>query len=347
MLLFFPAVWGLLAVIVLYVQFPIPRDAVPWTLLMFVNSVHTSLPIAYSLFFMTYVSREKRKRSYIGLAIIFLLAVITLQASRSYLPLITVIAPTVFVVLSTYHFYRQDLGVCSMYRGLDRSTVDWEKRFERWLICFLAFVGPTLYWLGTGTRYYSVVHAADGPLPFATDSLAALKTLGTVAFLGYLGYQLFWKRNFNMRFVYMGGVFVAFLSMLQPGFFFLPLLVQYFTRIVAHDWIEIAFQGKLLGEELKERKPGVKLRLALYALVVCGITYFFTFSKQSYAFMTEVQEHGFVDGKLFVAAMQSPMFHVWATFYLFASAYHYYIGRYVYDFSSPEFRAKLGFGVKR
>lgn len=344
--LFFPAFWAFVALAIIYFQPTAPAEIVPWHLLNFLNSLHTSLPIAYAAFFMTYISRDRRRQSMIGVAVLFVMSIVILQVAKTHVQLMTVIAPTAFILASTYHFYRQDLGVCSMYRSLDRTVLEWEKKFERWLVLFLAFLGPTIYWLGTGSRYYSVIQLANGPVPIATHSLEILKYFGAFVFLGYLSYQLIWKRNFSLRFIYMTGVFIAFLSMLQPGLFFFPLLVQYFARLTAHDWIEIAFQGKLIGSEMKVRKKGTFVRLALYAITVSAMTYFFAFSKTTYAFMTEIQDHGFLDGKSFLSGMEDPMFQIWATLYVFASACHYYIGRYVYDFSVPEFRTKIGFGVK-
>jgi hypothetical protein len=144
----------------------------------------------------------------------------------------------------------------------------------------------------------------------------------------------------------MGGVFIAFMSMLQPGLFFLPVIIQYVARILTHNWVEIGFQAKLIREEAKTKTSTSIKKIAYYVVVTGAITWFFTFSKETYRFMTEVQEHGFLDGIKFQFYRDDLQFQIWVALYFFMSALHYYIGRYVYDFSSAEFRSKLVFGAR-
>jgi hypothetical protein len=346
LILFFPAVWGLILLTAFYLHPQFSVSLIPWQILILINSLHTGMPIAYAFFFMNYLGPEKKKRLWIGSGILLAASVAALPLSHLSMSVMTLIVPTLFVVVSTYHFYRQDLGVISMYRGLDRGVKLWEKKYERVLVMFLAFLGPTLYWLGTGTRYYSVIRLSDGPIPLVTSSLEPLRLLGLAAFVAYLGYQLGYRRNFNPRFLYMTGVFIAFMSMLQPGLFFLPVIIQYVARILTHNWVEIGFQMKLIREESKSSVKANRMRIGYYFLVTAAITVFFTFSKVTYRFMTDIQEHGFLDGVRFQLHRDDLQFQIWVALYFFLSALHYYIGRYVYDFSSAEFRAKLVFAER-
>jgi hypothetical protein len=60
--------------------------------------------------------------------------------------------------------------------------------------------------------------------------------------------------------------------------------------------------------------------------------------------MTLIQQSGYVDQTKLAALLHDTGFEIWAISYFFLSACHYYIGRYVYDFSRPEIRRKLSFG---
>lgn len=346
MVLFFPAVWGLLLLAGFYLHSDFSNSRIPWQVLIFINSLHTGLPIAYAFFFMSYLKPERRRRLWIGSAVLFVVSLIVIPLSHLNMSVMTIAVPTAFVVVSTYHFYRQDLGVCSMYRSLQRDVRPFEIKFERAMLLFLSFLGPTIYWLGTGTRYYSVIRLSDGPISIVSSSLEPLRIFGIVIFLGYMLYQLAYRKNFNLRFLYMSGVFLAFLSMLQPGLFFLPIIIQYIARILTHNWVEIGFQAKLIHEQSRDRSVSNKFRIAMYFAVALLITIFFTFSKQTYAFMTEIQEHGFLDAIKFQFYRDDLGFQICASLYFFLSAMHYYIGRYVYDFSYAEVRSKLKFGAR-
>lgn len=342
--LFFPAIWGLLAIVIASSFFPTLTFAdYPWRLFTFINSIHTGMPIAYSLLLMDYIPVQRRRSYWIGLFCIFVGSFAVVQLAKFHLQAVLVGLPTVFIMVSTYHFYRQDLGVCSMYRGVNADRGKMELYCERFLVVLFALIGPTLYWLGTGTRYFSLIDHLGGPLPLS-GVLSVLRMVGFVSFFSYLAYQLCYRRAFSPRFLYLGGLFLSFMTMFQSFLFALPFMLQHLFRIHTHNWIEISFQAKLLREEWAtgERKRLLKVIgcLAITAL----LTYFFTFSKQTYAFMDSAQNDGVIVGEKLQNHLGDIGFELWAVTWIFASMFHYWVGRYVYDFSIPQVRKKLSFG---
>jgi hypothetical protein len=75
-------------------------------------------------------------------------------------------------------------------------------------------------------------------------------------------------------------------------FILYAIIIQYIARIFTHDWVEIGFQGKLLREEYRTGKPSAWIKIVLCLLLTGAITYFFTFSKQTYSFMTPDSKSG-------------------------------------------------------
>jgi hypothetical protein len=342
-ILFLPAVWGLTVLLAAALRPDFSQAMLPWRTLSFINSVHTGLPIAYAIFFMRDLKRAQSIRLFVGTAILFLTSIGFYQLGKVNLIFLTLILPTLFVLAATYHFYRQDLGVCSMYRSLDATKTAREVSFERNLIFFLAFVGPNLHWLETGSRYYAFLDWV-GSLQQVFWYLVPVKWIGLACGIFYLAYQVIYKRNFSPRFLYIGGIVVFYATMTAFEFILYATIIQYIARIFTHDWVEIGFQGKLLREEFRTGKPSAWIKIALCMLLTAAITYFFTYSKQTYSFMTLIQQSGYVDRTKLANLLHDTGFEIWAISYFFLSACHYYIGRYVYDFSRPEIRRKLSFG---
>ncbi len=291
---------------------------------------------------MNYLSKIQKRQFFIWTSFFLVASFAIIQLAKINFLFMTLVAPTFFVFISTYHFYRQDLGVCSMYRSLQKTVHPYEIYFERFLVFFMALFIPTFYWLTTGTRYYSLLNFVGGPLPLKSF-LEYFKVFGIFLYVAYIFYQIFYKRNFNMRFVYMAIIFTSFLSIMKPELFLFPFLIQYIARIFTHDWLEIGFQSRLLRAEYKSKKAN-SIKKVLMCLILTGIiTYFFAFSKQTYQFMTTIQQNGYLDGEKLKIYLGDPVFELWAAVYFFASAYHYFVGRYVYNFSIPEVRKKLSF----
>lgn len=343
-LLFFPALTALAALLIWSMWTPdILGKRFPYFLFTSINSLHTGMPIAYALFFTGSLSAARRPGMWRGFVLLFLASVGIVILAQHHLMLVAIGLPTIFILISTYHFYRQDLGVCSMYRSLDSRRTAAQVNYERYLVGLLALAGPILYWLGTGTRFYSLRDYLGGPLPLS-GVLVALRYLGIFSFAAYMAYHLLYRRHFNLRLIYVSGLFISFMAMLQPNLLFLPFVLQFVFRIHTHNWIEIAFQGKLLRSEARQGGREVFLKVAGYLLLVAGITYFFSFSKAAYGFMDRAQNDGDINPEALKYHMESIGFQIWATGWIFASFLHYYIGRYVYDFSEPSIRKKLSFG---
>jgi hypothetical protein len=341
-LLFFPAVWGSLIFIIIAQLYPHADQQFPWRLLTLINSIHTGLPIAYSLLFFDSLLPEKRRKLLLGSILLLLLCISSWYLTMITHHYMTIVVPTLFVLVATYHFYRQDLGVCSMYRSKDLNILQGEVRFERFLIFFGAFLIPTLYWLGSGTRYHSLLNSVGGKLQL-DEVLIFLRYAVILLFAGYIMYQLFYKKNFNPRFLYLFGICLFACTMLSPGLFISAYIIQYLSRIFTHDWVEIGFQTKLLKSESKVVANRYKVLGCL--LITAGIAYFFDHTKVTYRFLTAIQSHGGLDGNQFFNYFNDPHFQIWTTSYFFASAYHYYVGRYIYDFSHSKIREKLSFGA--
>ena len=194
-----PAVWGLLVLLVAALHPDFSQAALPWRTFSLINSVHTGLPIAYAIFFMRDLNREQNVRLFVGTAILFLASIGFYQLGKVDLIFLTLILPTLFVLAATYHFYRQDLGVCSMYRSLDATKTAREVDFERKLILFLAFIGPNLHWLETGSRYYAFIDWV-GNLQPVFWYLIPVKWIGLSSGIFYLAFQLIYKKTLALDF---------------------------------------------------------------------------------------------------------------------------------------------------
>ncbi len=343
LILFFPAIWGslILFMAILFHQFEPARF--PWKFMSVVNSLHTGLPIAYALFFSHHFPTENKKKMLGGFLFFLVIFALSWKISQWNLGFMTILLPTFFVLIATYHFYRQDLGICSMYRSRDMTCKSWEKDYERYLILFFAFIIPTVYWISWGRRYDALVRYWGGALHWDW-LLNLLSILATVLFGGYVGYQLLWKRNFNPRFLYMGGLYLFVLTMLKSSLFLFPFFIEIMARTFTHDWVEIGIQSKMASSELKSSRPFNRWRVLAWIGSAVLVAIFFNFSKVTYAFMTDIQSRGDLNGQQFLEHAGDSYFQIWATFYLALSALHYYIGRYVYDFSVPAVRKNLDFG---
>lgn len=341
LLTFFPAIWATLLFFSLAKFGGISLKSLPLQLLSLINSVHTGLPIAYSIFFYSEMTKESQKNLLRGIFAIAILTVSSWYLSKEFPSYMLFVVPTAFVLLATFHFYRQDLGICSMYRSKDPQLKPFEVKLERFMVLLGALMIPTIYWLAYGGRYKALTQWSYDHTPFIT-ALAIMKYLFATLFVFYIPYQIFFKKNLNPRFLYFGGIGIFLTSMLAPQLLIFPFLIEYMSRIFNHDWIEIGVQSRLLRYDFQKKDQRTKVLLCIF--LTAAIAVFFNYTKVVYTFLTAVQETGQIDGSQFFNHIQDPYFQIWTSLYFFASAYHYFVGRYVYDFKNAKLREKLDFG---
>jgi hypothetical protein len=240
----------------------------------------------------------------------------------------------VTVFWATWHYYRQDLGVLSLYRKQQGMTNPKMIHFDRCIVGLFSLFNPIHYWLRTGYRYFILKPYINSAWMDQFVPWWSVRAFGTFVLLAYLVAQLRLKSLKTPRSLFVLVLYAQFLSMTPLSI--LPPFTEYLTRIVTHNSVELGIQSRMWSGLRKNKTLNQQIVLALGFAV--ALTALFMGSIYIYPFIGPIVRSGYFNIEYFLKSKHRIYIAVAVGFMVGINWFHYVIGRAIYDFRRASLR---------
>lgn len=333
----FSPIWSFPAVFLynhFYSQISLP--SLFFMFIIFHSALHLILPIFFGMIYTPQLRAFAHfKALRFSFLIVFVLVILVL-AGLVYSPILQFVLPLVSALWATWHFYKQDLGIMSIYRSRQKISDQHLIQLDRVLVLFFSLINPLHYWFKSGFRFYAIKSYTH---PFFSKVLlewSTVRILGLLLLLYYFFVQLKNKTLISPRSIFSIILFIQFLSM--TALFSLPPFTEYLVRIFSHNSSELGLQLKMW--ESVHQQHAINNRLKVQILIIILISVLFVGVIKFYPFLNSISEQGYFNESAFYS--QNTYLVTLAMIFIVAVSWlHYYWGKHVYDFREKSVRQLL------